>query len=430
MKNVPAPFFRPLNGERGARNKIYAAAGGREKKVFTMTKIDIVSGFLGAGKTTLIKKLLAEAFPGEKLVLIENEFGEISIDGGFLKDSGVQISEMSSGCICCSLVGDFNKALKDVHEQFHPDRILIEPSGVGKLSDVIVAVENTVKDVPDMKLNSFVTVADATKVKIYMKNFGEFYNNQIESAGTIILSRTQRLSQEKLEAAVALLREKNPNAAILTTPWDQLDGMTILSAIEKVSLADELLAHMRAEHEADEAEHEHEHHHHHHDHDHDEDEDEHNHCCHHHDHDDDDDDDDDDDHDHEHCCHHHHDEDEHDHDHHHHHHDGEECDDPHCGCHHHHHHADEVFTSWGTETVKAYSEAELEHILTALDSGEYGAILRAKGIVAAADGGQWLHYDFVPEEHQVRRGPADYTGRICVIGSQLKEDKLSQLFGL
>ena len=387
-----------------------------------MTKIDIVSGFLGAGKTTLIKKLLAEAFPGEKLVLIENEFGEISIDGGFLKDSGVQISEMSSGCICCSLVGDFNKALKDVHEQFHPDRILIEPSGVGKLSDVIVAVENTVKDVPDMKLNSFVTVADATKVKIYMKNFGEFYNNQIESAGTIILSRTQRLSQEKLEAAVALLREKNPNAAILTTPWDQLDGMTILSAIEKVSLADELLAHMRAEHEADEAEHEHEHHHHHHD----ENEYDHDHCCHHHDHDDDDDDD----HDHEHCCHHHHDEDEHDHDHHHHHHDGEECDDPHCGCHHHHHHADEVFTSWGTETVKAYSEAELEHILTALDSGEYGAILRAKGIVAAADGGQWLHYDFVPEEHQVRRGPADYTGRICVIGSQLKEDKLSQLFGL
>ena len=385
-----------------------------------MTKIDIVSGFLGAGKTTLIKKLLAEAFPGEKLVLIENEFGEISIDGGFLKDSGVQISEMSSGCICCSLVGDFNKALKDVHEQFHPDRILIEPSGVGKLSDVIVAVENTVKDVPDMKLNSFVTVADATKVKIYMKNFGEFYNNQIESAGTIILSRTQRLSQEKLEAAVALLREKNPNAAILTTPWDQLDGMTILSAIEKVSLADELLAHMRAEHEADEAEHEHEHHHHHHD----EDEHDHDHCCHHHDHDDDDDDD------HEHCCHHHHDEDEHDHDHHHHHHDGEECDDPHCGYHHHHHHADEVFTSWGTETVKAYSEAELEHILTALDSGEYGAILRAKGIVAAADGGQWLHYDFVPEEHQVRRGPADYTGRICVIGSQLKEDKLSQLFGL
>ena len=380
-----------------------------------MTKIDIVSGFLGAGKTTLIKKLLAEAFQGEKLVLIENEFGEISIDGGFLKDSGVQISEMSSGCICCSLVGDFDRALKDVHEQFHPDRILIEPSGVGKLSDVIVAVENAVKDVPDMQLNSFVTVADATKVKVYMKNFGEFYNNQIESAGTIILSRTQRLSQEKLEAAVALLREKNPTAAILTTPWDALDGMTILSAIEKVSLADELLAKMRAEHEADEEEH---HHHHHHD-----DEDEHEHCCHHHDHDDDDDD-------HDHCCHHHHDHDEDEHEHHHHHHDGEECDDPECGCHHHHHHADEVFVSWGAETVKPFTEDELERILTALDGGEYGAILRAKGIVAAADGGQWLHYDFVPEEHQIRRGSADYTGRLCVIGSGLKEDKLQELFGL
>ena len=380
-----------------------------------MTKIDIVSGFLGAGKTTLIKKLLAEAFQGEKLVLIENEFGEISIDGGFLKDSGVQISEMSSGCICCSLVGDFDRALKDVHEQFHPDRILIEPSGVGKLSDVIVAVENAVKDVPDMQLNSFVTVADATKVKVYMKNFGEFYNNQIESAGTIILSRTQRLSQEKLEAAVALLREKNPTAAILTTPWDALDGMTILSAIEKVSLADELLAKMRAEHEADEEEH----HHHHHD-----DEDEHEHCCHHHDHDDDDDDD------HDHCCHHHHDHDEDEHEHHHHHHDGEECDDPECGCHHHHHHADEVFVSWGAETVKPFTEDELERILTALDGGEYGAILRAKGIVAAADGGQWLHYDFVPEEHQIRRGPADYTGRLCVIGPGLKEAKLRQLSGL
>ena len=396
-------------------------SGGGEKKVFTMTKIDIVSGFLGAGKTTLIKKLLAEAFQGEKLVLIENEFGEISIDGGFLKDSGVQISEMSSGCICCSLVGDFNKALKEVHEQFHPDRILIEPSGVGKLSDVIVAVENTVKDVPDMKLNSFVTVADATKVKVYMKNFGEFYNNQIESAGTIILSRTQKLNQEKLEAAVALLREKNPNAAILTTPWDVLDGKTILSAIEKVSLADELLARMQAEHAADEAEHEHEHHHHH-DHD-----DDHDHCCHHH-HDDDDDDD------HEHCHHHDddddHDEHDHDHEHHHHHHDGEECDDPHCGCHHHHHHADEVFTSWGVETVKTFTESDLERILSALDSGEYGAILRAKGIVPAADGGQWLHFDFVPEEHQVRRGPADYTGRLCVIGAELKEAKLAELFGL
>ena len=355
-----------------------------------MTKIDIVSGFLGAGKTTLIKKLLAEAFQGEKLVLIENEFGEISIDGGFLKESGVQISEMSSGCICCSLVGDFNKALKDVHQQFAPDRILIEPSGVGKLSDVIVAVENTVKDVPDMRLNSFVTVADATKVKVYMKNFGEFYNNQIESAGTVILSRTQRLSQEKLEAAVALLREKNPTAAILTTPWDALDGATILSAIEKVSLAEELLAKMRAEHEADEHEHEHDHHHHH-----------------------------DDDHDHD-----------HDHDHHHHHHDGEECHDPHCACHHHHHHADEVFTSWGVETVKPYTEADLDRILTALDSGDCGAILRAKGIVPAADGGEWLHFDFVPEEHQLRRGSADYTGRLCVIGSHLDEAKLSALFGL
>ena len=393
-----------------------------------MTKIDIVSGFLGAGKTTLIKKLLAEAFQGEKLVLIENEFGEISIDGGFLKDSGVQISEMSSGCICCSLVGDFDRALKDVHEQFHPDRILIEPSGVGKLSDVIVAVENAVKDVPDMQLNSFVTVADATKVKVYMKNFGEFYNNQIESAGTIILSRTQKLDQEKLEAAVALLREKNPDAAILTTPWDELDGKTILSAIEKVSLADELLARMQAEHEADEAEHHHHHHdhdeeddhhehHHHHDHD---DDDDHDHCCHHH-HDDDDDDDG-----HDHCCHHHDHDDEHEH---HHHHDGEECDDPHCGCHHHHHHADEVFTSWGVETVKVFTAAELDRILTALDSGDYGAILRAKGIVHSEDG-KWLHFDFVPEEHQVRFGAADYTGRLCVIGSGLKEDKLAALFGL
>lgn len=387
-----------------------------------MTKIDIVSGFLGAGKTTLIKKMVKEAYQGEKLVLIENEFGEISIDGGFLKDAGIQISEMSSGCICCSLVGDFGKALREVKEQFQPDRILIEPSGVGKLSDVIVAVENTVADIPDMRLNSFVTVADAGKVKVYMKNFGEFYNNQIESAGTIILSRTQKLTQEKLEAAVALLREKNPTAAILTTPWDQLDGKTILAAVEKVSLADELLEKMRAEHEAEEAEHhhhhhehddddghdEHEHHHHHH-HDHDEDEDEH----HHHDHD----------HDHEHG----HDHDEHEH-HHHHHGDGE-CDDPACSCHHHHHHADEVFTSWGAETPKQFTQADIDRILTALDSGDYGAILRAKGIVPAADG-QWLHFDYVPQEHEVRYGAADYTGRLCVIGSQLKEDGLKTLFGL
>ena len=373
-----------------------------------MTKIDIISGFLGAGKTTLIKKLLAEAFPGEKLVLIENEFGEISIDGGFLKESGVQISEMSSGCICCSLVGDFNKALKEVEAQFHPDRILIEPSGVGKLSDVIVAVENTVADVPEMKLNSFVTVADATKVKVYMKNFGEFYNNQIEAAGAIILSRTQKLTQEKLEAAVALLREKNPDAAILTTPWDALDGKVILSAMEKVSLADELLAKMREEHEAEEAEHEHEHHHH----DHDEDEHEH----HHHDHDDDEDE-------HEH---HHHDHEEHEHHHDHDH----ECDDPNCSCHHHHHHhADEVFTSWGKETPKPFTQADIQRILTALDSGEYGKILRAKGIVSG-ENGQWIEFDYVPEEHDVRAGHPDYTGRLCVIGAELKEDKLTELFGL
>ena len=386
-----------------------------------MTKIDIVSGFLGAGKTTLIKKMVKEAYQGEKLVLIENEFGEISIDGGFLKDAGIQISEMSSGCICCSLVGDFGKALREVKEQFQPDRILIEPSGVGKLSDVIVAVENTVADIPDMRLNSFVTVADAGKVKVYMKNFGEFYNNQIEAAGTIILSRTQKLTQEKLEAAAALLREKNPTAAILTTPWDQLDGKTVLAALEKVSLADELLEKMRAEHEAEEAEHHHHHHdhdehdedahehHHHHDHDHDEDEDEHEH--HHHDHD------------------HEHDHDHDEHEHHHHHHGEGECDDPECACHHHHHHADEVFTSWGAETPKQFTQADIDRILTALDSGEYGAILRAKGIVPAADG-QWLHFDYVPQEHEVRYGAADYTGRLCVIGSQLKEDSLKTLFGL
>ena len=378
-----------------------------------MTKIDIVSGFLGAGKTTLIKKLLAEAFQGEKLVLIENEFGEISIDGGFLKDSGVQISEMSSGCICRSLVGDFGKALKDVQAQFHPDRILIEPSGVGKLSDVIVAVQNTVADIPDMQLNSFVTVADATKVKVYMKNFGEFYNNQIESAGAIILSRTQKLSQEKLEAAAAMLREKNPDAAILTTPWDQLDGKVILSAMEKVSLADELLAKMRAEHEAEEAEHEHEHHHH--DHDHEEHE-------HHHHRDDDDDE-------HEHHHHHDHDHEEHEHGHEHHHDHDHECDDPNCSCHHHHHHADEVFTSWGKETPKTFSQADIQRILTALDSGEYGKILRAKGIVSG-ENGSWIEFDYVPEEHDIRAGHPDYTGRLCVIGAELKEDKLAGLFGL
>ncbi len=377
-----------------------------------MTKIDIISGFLGAGKTTLIKKLLAEAFPGEKLVLIENEFGEISIDGGFLKESGVEISEMSSGCICCSLVGDFNKALKDVAAQFHPDRILIEPSGVGKLSDVIVAVENTVADVPELRLNSFVTVADATKVKVYMKNFGEFYNNQIESAGTIVLSRTQKLSQEKLEAAAAMLREKNPDAAILTTPWEELDGKVILSAMEKVSLAEELLEKMRAEHAAEEAEHAHHHHEHDHEHEHEHEHDHDHEHEHHHEHD----------HEHEHEHEHHHD---HDHEHEH----GHVCSDPHCSCHHHHHHADEVFTSWGRETPKVFSRSEIDRILSALDSGDYGKILRAKGIVNSPDGA-WLEFDYVPEEHEIREGHPDYTGRLCVIGAELKEDKLAELFAL
>ncbi|WP_312281151.1 GTP-binding protein [Oscillibacter sp.] len=379
-----------------------------------MTKIDIISGFLGAGKTTLIKKLLAEAYQGEKLVLIENEFGEISIDGGFLKESGVQISEMSSGCICCSLVGDFSQALQDVQGQFHPDRILIEPSGVGKLSDVIAAVQDTVSKSADMELNSFVTVADASKVKVYMKNFGEFYNNQVESAGTIILSRTQKLSAEKLDAAVAMLRELNPQAAILTTPWDQLDGKTILSAIEKVSLADELLERIRAEHTADAHEHEH-----HHDHEHDHE--------HHHDHECECGDSDCSCHDHHHEHEHHHDH-EHEHDHHEHHHDhAHECSDPDCSCH--HHHADEVFTSWGAETPKVFTEVGIRAILEKLDSGDFGKVLRAKGILPAGDGG-WLHFDYVPEEAEVRRGTPDYTGRLCVIGAELNEAKLKVLFGL
>ncbi len=367
-----------------------------------MTKIDIISGFLGAGKTTLIKKLLNEAYQGEKLVLIENEFGEISIDGGFLKDSGVQISEMSSGCICCSLVGDFGKAMKDVQKQFNPDRILIEPSGVGKLSDVVVAVQNTIQEDPELELNSFVTVADATKVKVYMKNFGEFYNNQVESAGTIVLSRTQKLTPEKLEAAVAMLQEKNPSAAIITTPWDQLDGKTIRSAMEKTSLADELLEKIREEHE--------------------EDEDDDDCCCGH-------------DHHHEHDHEHHHD---HDHEHEHHHDHGPDCT---CGCHdhdhdehdhehhHHHHHADEVFTSWGVETPKSFTAEQIQQILSRLDSGEYGRILRAKGILPAQDG-SWINFDYVPEEHDVRTGTPDYTGRLCVIGAELKEDGLKALFGV
>ncbi len=357
-----------------------------------MTKIDIFSGFLGAGKTCLIKKLIAEAYRGEKIVLIENEFGEINIDGGFLKETGIEISEMSAGCICCSLVGDFGKALKEVAAQYHPDRILIEPSGVGKLSDVILAVENAIAEVPELTLNSYTTVADGTKVKVYMKNFGEFYNNQTEAAGTIVLSRTQKMSREKLEAAVALLREKNADAAILTTPWDELDGKAVLSAVEKVSLADELLEKMRHEHE------EHEHHHHH-------------------------DGEECDDPDCE-CHHHHHDEDEH---HHHHHHDGEECDDPDCECHH-HHHAEDVFASWSCETPKLFTKEALAQMLTALDGGAYGKILRAKGIVGGEEG--WLEFDYVPEEHEVRAGHPDYTGRIVVIGAELNEAKLKELFGV
>ena len=397
-----------------------------------MTKIDIVSGFLGAGKTTLIKKLLAEAFPGEKLVLIENEFGEISIDGGFLKESGVQISEMSAGCICCSLVGDFHKALKDVQAQFHPDRILIEPSGVGKLSDVIVAVQNTADETDDMKLNSFVTVADATKVKVYMKNFGEFYNNQIETASTIILSRTDSIPQSKLDAAVAMLREHNSVATIVTTPWGELTGEQLIEALEgKASVAAELAKmemerlaeedeeedhHCCHHHHDDDDEDEHEHHHHHHD-----DDDEHDHhCCHHHH----DDDDDEDGHDH----HHHHDDDEDEHDHHccHHHHDDDEDEHEH---HHHHHHADEVFTSWGVETAKKFDKVAIEAALHELDSGKYGTILRAKGILPAVDG-TWIHFDYVPEECNVRTGSADITGKLCVIGSKLDEAGVAALFGV
>ncbi len=377
-----------------------------------MSKIDIISGFLGAGKTTLIKKLLAEAFPGEKLVLIENEFGEISIDGGFLQQAGVQISEMSSGCICCSLVGDFHQALLDVQEQFHPDRILIEPSGVGKLSDVIAAVEATAADCPDMTLNSFTTVVDGARVKMYMKNFGEFYNDQVEHAGAILLSRTGKMTQDKLEAAVALLREKNPTAPILTTPWDELEGKTVLNAIEGVSLEQSLLAELEHHHHEHDEHctcgchgHDHEHHHHH-------------------------------EHEHEHGHHHEHEHEHHHHEHEHHRHEHDEhCT---CGCHdhghdhghdhHHHHHADEVFSSWGRETPKVFPKADLERILTALDSGEYGAVLRAKGIVNGEDG--WLEFDYVPAEHEVRSGRADYTGRLCVIGSRLKEDKLSELFGV
>ncbi len=334
-----------------------------------MTKVNVISGFLGAGKTTLIKKLLEEALKGEKIVLIENEFGEIGIDGGFLQEAGVEISEMNSGCICCSLVGDFGEALKKVMDQFHPDRILIEPSGVGKLSDVIRAVQGVAGQVEDMVLGCAVTVADASKCKVYLKNFGEFYVNQVQYAGALILSRTQKLSGEKLDAAVALLREKNPAAPVVTTPWEEVCPVC------------------GGGHHHEHGHHEH-HDHDHHDHDHA--------CCHDHEHE----------HDHEHtCCHEHH--------------------------HHHHHHghdADEVFASWGVETTRTFTAEQLDSILTALDSGAYGTVLRAKGIVSG--GGSWLHFDYVPEEHQVRTGPADYTGRLCVIGSKLDEAGLKTLFGV
>ena len=396
-----------------------------------VTKIDIFSGFLGAGKTTLIKKLIKAAFQGENILLIENEFGEIGIDGGFMREAGIQVNELNSGCICCSLVGDFREALKKVVETYHPDRILIEPSGVGKLSDVTRAVEGVGETLP-VSLNSFVTVADVNKVKMYMKNFGEFYDDQISHASCIILSRTGSADEKKIAAAVALIQEKNPTATIVTTDWNELTGAQIVSVMDgKRDLVAELLSEAQASNAAHADEDEEEHHHHHHDHD----EDGHECCHHHHDHDDDDDDEDehehhhhhdeDDDHGHE-CCHHHHDHDDDDdeHEHHHHHHDGECC----CGHHHHHHDhdADEVFTSWGHETAHKYSHDELESILTTLDSGEYGAVLRAKGIV---DGGDtWYEFDMVPGEHEIRTCGPDVTGKVCVIGSQLKEHEVEELF--
>ena len=379
-----------------------------------MTKIDIFSGFLGAGKTTLIKKLIKESFAGQKVVLIENEFGEIGIDGGFLKESGIQINELNAGCICCSLVGDFRAALQQVVEQYHPDRIVIEPSGVGKLSDVTRAVEGVAEHL-DVQLSSFVTVADVNKVKMYMKNFGEFYDDQISHASCIILSRTQNATEEKIAAAVAMLREKNPTATIVTTAWDALTGEQILKAMStKDDFKAELIA-MAAkaneEHAHEDEEEEHEHHHHH---DHDDDHDEHCCCGHHHDHDDDDDDDED-----EHEHHHHHDHDDDDHD-------------EHCCCGHHHHHhdhdADEVFTSWGVETAKKFSKADIEHALTELDTGNYGMILRSKGIVdGGADG--WLEFDYVPGEWEVRARGADVGGKLVVIGSKLDEKAIAALFG-
>lgn len=376
-----------------------------------MAKIDIISGFLGAGKTTLIKKLIAEAFPGEKLVLIENEFGEIGIDGGFLKEAGIQITEMNSGCICCSLVGDFGEALKEVLDKYTPDRVIIEPSGVGKLSDVIQAVKNIGKEVV---INSTAVVVDAQKCKMYMKNYGEFYNNQIEYAGTIVLSRTQKVSEEKLDVCLKMIREKNQEASIITTPWEEIQGKNILEAMEKVnSLEKELLEeHHHGHREECGCGHHHDHDaecHHHHDHHHDEECHDHGECRHHH---------------HDGECDHHHDHDKecgcgHHHDHHH---DGA------CGHHHDHHHADDVFTSWGIETAHKFTEAELREILSKLEKGsDYGDVLRAKGIVASEDG-EWFHFDLVPEETELRRGAADYTGRICVIGSKLNEEAIKELF--
>ena len=387
-----------------------------------MTKVDIFSGFLGAGKTTLIKKLIAEAYKGEKLVLIENEFGEIGIDGGFMQDAGIEVTEMNSGCICCSLVGDFGKALRKVVDEYAPDRILIEPSGVGKLSDVIRAVQNVGSDA--LQLNSFTAVVDANKCKMYMKNFGEFFNDQVEHANAIILSRTGEISPDKLNTDIALLREHNPNASLIVTPWSELTGAQILEAMEKRNT-------LEAELELLKEESRHEHHHH------DDDDDEHE-CCGHHHHDDDDDDDDecccghhhhDDDDEHECCGHHHHDGDDGEEHEHHHHHDGGECDDPECECHHHHHHADEVFTSWGVETPKTFTMDELKADLAALDDGEkYGAVLRAKGIVKGE--GCWIHFDYVPGESNIRTGSASVMGRLCVIGSKLNEHELSELFGV
>ena len=416
-----------------------------------LAKIDIISGFLGAGKTTLIKKLIEEAFKGEKLVLIENEFGEIGIDGGFLKDAGVQINEMNSGCICCSLVGDFGEALKQVVTDYAPDRIIIEPSGVGKLSDVIKAVQKAAETV-EIELNSATTVVDVTKAKMYIKNFGEFFLNQIEACGTVVLSRTQAVDEDKLLTAVNMIKEHNAEARIITTPWDDISGTVILDAIEHSSNIEDIMKNFKYDPEEDDEDEDEHHHHHHHDHDED-----HECCCHHHDHDDDDDehehhhhdddDDDDDEHEHHHhhdhdedhesCCHHHdHDDDDDDddeHEHHHHHYDENGvCS---CGHHHHHHHghdADEVFTSWGRETAHKYSREELEEILkklSALEDNEFGIILRAKGIIPDKDN-NWLEFDLVPGEYEIREGSADYTGKLCVIGSQLKEDKVAELFGL